>query len=272
MKINAKTTLCCVIGNPIEHSLSPTMHNAGYEALDLNFAYLALRVEDIKNAVSGIRSLGIRGVSVTIPHKKSVMAHLDAIDPLAKKIGAVNTIVNTNAGLKGYNTDCEGAIHALEERTSIKGKRAVILGAGGAARAIAFGLKEKGAIVTLANRTRSNAEILAKDVGALCIDISDKESVKESDIIINATSVGMSPLIENTVLEENILTKTHIVMDIVYNPKETKLLTTARKKGCTIVYGYKMLLYQAITQFELFTSKKAPVEVMETALLERLGE
>lgn len=252
MKINSQTQLCCIIGNPVEHSLSPAMHNAAYKALGLNFYYQAFRVTDVKNAIAGIRALGIRGTSVTVPHKITVMQYLDEIDETAKSIGAVNTIVNINGKLTGYNTDYIGAIAALEEKTKLKDKNVVILGAGGAARAIAFGLQEKNAKITILNRNY------------------DKTKLPTVDILIHATSIGMSPNISESLVPKKYLHKNLCVFDIVYNPKETKLLQDAKKAGCTIIYGYKMLLYQAVAQFQLFTGKNAPVNIMEKVLINNL--
>lgn len=270
MQINAQTTLCAVIGNPIEHSLSPLMHNAGYHALGLNFAYVAFRVEKIKEAVDGIRALHIKGVSVTIPHKQDVMQYLDSLDPLAEKIGAVNTILNENGRLEGLNTDYTGAIRALEEKTTLQGKTITVLGAGGAAKAIVYGLSEKGANVQIFNRNIEHGKTLADATGATFYGLEKNDKIRTSDIIINATSVGMTPKVNESLLDKAVLNPSQIVMDIVYNPKQTMLLRDAKEAGCEIVYGYKMLLFQAVTQFELFTGQTAPIEVMEDALVKGL--
>lgn len=261
MIINSQTKICCIIGNPVEHSLSPAMHNAAYDSLGLNFAYLAFRVTDVKNAIAGIRSLGIRGTSVTLPHKISVMQYLDNIDETAKKIGAVNTIVNNNGKLIGYNTDSLGAIKALEEKTSLKGKNVILIGAGGAARAIAFGLQQKQAHITILNRNIEKAKTLAKEINSDYGNLSDMVKVKKADILINATSYSDS-LIPKDYLHKNLY-----VFDIIYNPKETEMIKDAKRMGCTIIYGYKMLLYQAVLQFRLFTGEKAPVTIMEKVLI-----
>ncbi len=267
MKLDAKTKICAIIGNPVEHSLSPATHNAGYETLGLNFAYVAFPVTDIKNGIEGIRALNILGVSVTVPHKVSVMPFLDEIDKTAKDIGAVNTIVNENGKLIGYNTDSQGAIKALEEKTTLKNKRVVLIGAGGAARAIAFGLKQKGAHVLILNRSREKAKTLADTIGADFGDLSRLSEIKNSDILIHATPAGMNPHSNESAVPKEFLHSDVLVFDIVYNPKETKLLQDAKEVGCQIVYGYKMLVHQAVTQFELFTKKKAPLAIMEKELL-----
>lgn len=270
MKINAKTIICGIIGNPIEHSLSPAIHNAGYEKLGLNFAYVAFKVEKVRDALSGIRGLNIKGVSVTIPHKVNVIPLLDGIEKTAKKIGAVNTIVNNDGFLVGYNTDYLGAIRALEEITPIAGKKVVLVGAGGAAKAIAFGLKLKEAKVLILNRTLDKAKELAEQTKASFGTLDQLAKIRESDILIHATPTGMSPNIKDSLVPKKYLKKNLIVFDIIYNPKETALIKDAKKVGCQIVYGYKMLLYQGVEQFEMFTENEAPITIMEQALIKEL--
>jgi len=272
MRLNAKTRLCGIIGNPVGHSLSPAMHNAAFEKLELNYAYLAFCVEDVEGAVRGVRALGIRGLSVTVPHKVAVMPYLDEIDPVAKSIGAVNTIVNDEGRLKGYNTDWTGFVRSIEEHVPIKGRRVALLGAGGAARAIAFGLKEKGADLTILNRTEEieMAQSLAAEIGCPFGDLSKTEVVTGADIVVNATSVGMAPLQDLTVVDTALLRPEQAVVDIVYNPLETKFLKEAKARGCRTIPGYMMLLLQGVTQFELWTGKTAPVDLMRSILVERL--
>ncbi len=269
MNIDAKTTICCIIGDPVSHSLSPVMHNAGYQELGLNFAYVAFGVKDVKKALDGIVSLGIRGVSVTVPHKRSVIPFLHKIDETARQIGAINTIVNNNGILTGYNTDYTGALLALEEKTDLANKRVLLLGAGGAARALAFGLKQKNVSLTISNRTKDHAKKLAEEVGTTYNDSATLTDLSNIDILINATTVGMKqdakPLIEKHLLHKNL-----VVFDIVYTPKVTQLIQDAKSIGCEVVYGYKMLLYQAVLQFELFTGQKAPVSIMEQVLIQEL--
>jgi shikimate dehydrogenase len=265
------TRICCLIGDPVEHSLSPLIHNAAYRALGLNYAYIALRASDVGQAIETIRTNGIRGVSVTTPHKVSALKHLDHIDDAAKAIGAVNTIVNDNNVLTGYNTDGDAALKALEEATDLGGKKVIIIGGGGAALAIATVLKEKKVNMVILNRTEAKAREMAKRVGDLDAGGLDKISlVAEADILINATTVGMTKT-EETIVPKEFLHPRLTVFDIVYNPKETRLLREARAQGCTIVYGYKMLLYQAAKQFKLFTGRPAPLELMESVLTQALG-
>jgi shikimate dehydrogenase len=270
-KLIAKTRICCLIGDPVEHSLSPLIHNAAFKALGLNYAYITLRTSDIERAIETIRTNGIRGVSVTTPHKVSVLPYLDRLDPAARKIGAVNTIVNDNGKLIGYNTDGDAALKALEEVTELGGKKVVLVGGGGAALAIATAFKEKKVNLTILNRTEAKAKELADKVGADNAGGLDKISlVTEADILINATTVGMTKTGE-TIVPREFLHPRLTVFDIVYNPKETRLLREAREKGCNIVYGYKMLLYQAAKQFKLFTGHPTPLKVMESVLVRALG-
>jgi shikimate dehydrogenase len=269
--IDADTRICCLIGEPVAHSLSPLIHNAGYKALGINYAYVSFRVKDIRRAVEGLRGLGIRGASVTIPHKVSAIKYLDKLDPLAEKIGAVNTIVNDDGILTGYNTDGDGALQALEAVTTLKGKKAVLIGAGGGALAIAFGLKVKGVRLVVLNRTGAKARRLAAKVSAEDSGGLNKlTEISSADILINATPVGMWPEVSQSIIPQDLLHNKLTVFDIVYNPRETRLLIEARERGCAVVHGYKMLLYQAARQFELFTGLKAPLKDMESALAQAL--
>jgi shikimate dehydrogenase len=268
---SADTKICCLIGDPVEHSLSPLIHNAGYQALSLKYVYVPLRFQDIERGIEEIRKLGIRGASITLPHKTKALKYIDKVDPLAEEIGAINTIVNDNGVLTGYNTDGDGALQALEEVTTLGGKKVVLVGSGGAASAIAFGLKKKGVELVILNRTENKARELAKKVNAEDSGGLEKlPLVSSADILINATSVGMPPETDQSIIPKEFLHDRLIVFDIVSNPKNTRLLTLARQKGGVIVYGYKMLLYQAARQFELFTGIKAPLLVMESALTKAL--
>ncbi|MBA7613479.1 Shikimate dehydrogenase (NADP(+)) [subsurface metagenome] len=241
----ANTKICCLIGDPVEHSLSPLIHNAGYKALGINFAYITSRASDIERAIESIRARGIRGASVTTPHKASALKCLDRLDPPAEAIGAVNTIVNENGILTGYNTDGEGALKALEETTALGGKRAVLVGSGGAALAIATALKENGVKLVILNRTESKARQLANKVESEDAGGLGKISlVASADILINATPVGMSPKTKETIIPKELLHEHLTVFDIVYNPRDTRLLVEAREKGCNIVCpGRRELCY-----------------------------
>lgn len=253
--------------------MSPAMHNAAFDELGLNYAYLAFCVSDVEGAIRGARALNIRGLSVTVPHKVAVMPFLDTIDPVAQQIGAVNTVVNANGHLTGYNTDWIGFTRSLEARTAIQGKQCTILGAGGAARAIAFGLKEKGAPITILNRAEeiAMAERLAGEIGCPWDDLSRMDAVEQADIVINTTPVGMHPTFEDlTPIDTQRLHAGQVVFDAVYNPLETRFLRQAQERGCTTVPGSEMLLLQGVAQFEFWTGRDAPVELMRTVLVNHL--
>ena len=261
--------LYVVIGNPIGHSLSPVMHNTALTHSGLSGYYLACQVEDIAAAVVGIRGLGICGASVTIPHKIAVMQYLDKIDQMAVDIGAVNTIVNQNGILHGYNSDCEGAIKALVEVAEVKGKDVAIVGAGGAARALGFGLKQAGASITVINRTGVRGEKLAQDLRCRFSPLAELKELPYH-IVVNATPVGMTPDVDGLPLSPGLLERESVVMDMVYNPLKTRLLRAAEDIGCTTIDGVSMFVHQGAVQFELWTSQKAPVDVMRKVVLEQL--
>jgi len=270
MFINGKTILHGIMGNPVSHSLSPAMHNSAFEALGLNCAYVPFPVSDVAGALTGFKALNVRGVSITIPHKQTVIPHLDTIDPVAKKIGAVNTLVINDGTVIGLNTDWLGANRALQECTPLEGKKILLLGAGGSARAIGFGLLEAGASILLASRTPASGQDLARTLGCPWYPLNEIAELS-ADCLINATSVGMTPNSDTSLVPSQCLSRYQAVMDIVYAPLETKLLRQAKEAGCKTVNGTAMLLYQGVAQFELWTGKKAPVEVMRKSLMESLS-
>ena len=267
--VDTDTSLFGLIGNPVAHSLSPVMHNQAFAATGYNGVYLAFRVTDPGRAIKGIKALNLRGVSVTLPHKVAVMEHLDEIEETAAQIGAVNTIVNNQGRLIGYNTDCPGAIEALKTRTSIKDKSVALVGAGGAARAIGFGLVAAGGRVTILNRSRKNGEHLARDLQAEFAPLNDWQPSRY-EILINTTPVGMHPETEATPIPKEELSKDMVIMDIVYNPLETRFLRDAAAIECRTINGVDMFVFQGVQQFELWTGQKAPVKVMRRAVLEAL--
>jgi shikimate dehydrogenase len=269
LPIDARTSLFGVIGDPVGHSLSPAMHNAALGDMGYPGVYLAFRVADPAGALTGMRALGIRGLSVTIPHKIAVMDHLDEIDPLARRIGAVNTIVNRGGRLIGYNTDCYGAMAALKAETGLKDKQVAVLGAGGAARAVAFGLAAEGARVTIYNRSVERAEALGRALNAAYCGLDRFDS--RSDIVVNTTSVGMTPRMQDMPIPAESLKAGMVVMDIIYNPLQTALLRAAAQKGCTTIDGVAMFVYQGARQLELWTGRSAPVPVMRDTVLSILS-
>lgn len=270
MKIDATTSLFAVFGNPVEHSLSPEIFNAAYEAAEVPAVYLAFRVDDIGRGVEAIRVLGIRGASVTIPHKESILPHLDQIDPSALRIGAVNTVLAQNGNLIGYNTDGVGAVIALNAKTRVSGKKVLLIGAGGAARAIGTVLVEQGSELSIANRNEHRGRMLCKALGATWCSPGDVED-EHFDILIQTTPVGMWPGgIDASPVSPSLFRPGMIVMDIVYVPEETRFLRDARQAGCTTIAGSEMFLHQAAAQFELWTDKPAPIDIMRSALQEGL--
>jgi shikimate dehydrogenase len=267
--IDANTSLFGLIGNPVAHSLSPVMHNQAFAATGCNAVYLAFCVTDLGAALKSINALNVKGLSVTLPHKVAVLEYLDDIDDLATKIGAVNTIANHNGKLTGYNTDCQGAINALQNRTTLDGKSVAIIGAGGAARAIGFGLATDAGRLTILNRTRQSGERLAADLQAEFLPL-DECQPKRYDILINTTPVGMYPNTAATPIAKQALSNEMVVMDIVYHPLNTRLLKEADDKGCLTINGVDMFVFQGAHQFELWTGKKAPVAVMRQTVLQAL--
>lgn len=284
MDINAHTQFCGIIGNPVEHSLSPAIHNAAFQKLGLNFVYLAFRVEAIGEAIKGLRALGnFRGASVTIPHKVAALPFLDSVEPTARHIGAVNTIVAEGGSLTGYNTDATGALRALREGSvTLKGQHVVMLGSGGAARAIAFALGAEGGIdrLTLLGIDDKERAALARDlqsktgmaVEALPLDQETLRTVlPEAQVLIHCTPMGMSPKVQGTAVPAPLLHAGLTVMDIVYNPRETRLLKDAKAAGCRTIPGLEMFLHQAAAQFELWTNQPAPTDVMRAVLESRFS-
>ncbi|MDP7638231.1 MAG: shikimate dehydrogenase [Candidatus Hydrogenedentes bacterium] len=281
--IDADTRLCAVIGHPVGHSLSPAIHNAAYEALDLNFAYLAFRVEDVGAFLAGMKSVAtFRGASVTLPHKLAVIEHLDFIDPMAEKVGSVNTITHEDGRLIGSTTDGPGTLRAFEEAgVNLAGKRVLFLGAGGAVRAVAFAVAEVGSPgrITLLGRNPERVAPLADDLraktsvpvaqGSLAVDV--EEGLEEHDIIIQGTPVGMAPGCEGeTCVPADALRPDHVVFDMVYKPLKTRLVQDAEEAGCAVISGLEMLIQQGALQFERWTGQRAPVEAMRRAALDAL--
>ena len=279
MDINAHTQFCGLIGNPVEHSLSPAIHNAAFQKLGLNFVYLAFRVEAIGDAIKGLRSLGnFRGASVTIPHKVSAVPFLDSLEPTARHIGAINTIVAEGGVLKGYNTDAIGAVRALRESdVTLKGRQVVMLGSGGAARAIAFALGAETGIdrLTILGIDEQERTVLVRDLQlkagmAVQESLLDESMLRkvlpDTHVLIHCTPIGMSPKVHQTSVPATLLHPGLTVMDIVYNPRDTQLLKDAKVAGCRVIPGLEMFLYQAAAQFELWTNQAAPVDVMRKVL------
>jgi shikimate dehydrogenase len=278
--------VCYLLGYPVGHSMSAVMHNAAFQELGLKYRYDLRGVSPAKLGTFmtvEMRDPNVRGANVTIPHKLAVMEYLDEVDREALAIGAVNTIVNQNRSLKGYNTDGRGAIYALEEAYGeLEGVKAVIIGAGGAARAIGYHLSTKARRITILNRTLSRAEELAAHLSTMpecnaSVEPSPlrrselEEDLKEADILINTTPVGMTPDVEGTPVEGSLIRPGTLVFDTVYNPMRTKLLRNAEEAGARTLSGLRMLVYQGATAFKLWTGEEPPVELMYDAVTEVLG-
>ncbi len=277
-----RTKVCGIIGDPIEHTMSPVMHNAAFKNKGVDYVYLAFRVkkEELGRAIEGMRALNMRGLNITIPHKVAVIQFLDELDHLADKIGAINTIVNNDGVLKGYNTDATGFLQALRERgIEPKGKRVVVLGAGGASRAISFILAERGSSLVILNRTWDKAKICADRISeifqseATALKLNRENlaaALSQADILVNATSVGMSPNINETPVTSNLLKPGLVVFDIVYNPIKTRLRREAEEAGAKTISGLDMLVWQGALAFEKWTGLKAPVGVMREEVIKVL--
>ncbi|MCE5213259.1 MAG: shikimate dehydrogenase [Methanobacterium sp.] len=277
--ITGQTKLTGLIGDPVEHTLSPYMHNAGFKYCNLDYIYVPFQVkkENLKKAIEGAQSFSFEGLNVTIPHKIDVIKYLDVLNNNAELIGAVNTIKFANE-IKGYNTDGLGAVRAIEELKSIKNKKIIILGAGGASRAISFQSILNGASkIIIANRTYDKALKLTEnlinkldaDVKAVTLGNELKNELTDGDILINTTPIGMYPNInQKPLVTSSMLHEDMIVNDIIYNPMETVHLKEARKAGAKTISGIKMLIYQGIESFKIWTGMEPPVEVFEKALMD----
>ena len=281
--IGARTNILCVIGHPIEHSMSPVIHNAALNDLALDYVYLAFDVltNDLEKAILGIKKGNIKGINVTIPHKEAIIPYLDELDPLSKQIGAVNTIKNEGGVLLGRNTDALGAKQALlDAGFKIEGKKALILGAGGAARAISFALSEKSDEIFISNRTEERAIKLAKElqekakIKATGKDMSEKTLrtlAYSVDILINTTPIGMYPKIDISPISKDFLNENLFVFDIIYNPLQTRLLKDAKETGSKILNGLDMFINQGALAFEWWTGKTPNVKLMKEKIIEQLG-
>jgi len=277
--VNANTELIGLFGHPVSHSKSPLMHNAMFHELGLNYLYLAFDVqpENLQAAIAGVRALGFRGLNITIPHKEAIIPFLDEISPEAKLIGAVNTVVNSNGKLIGYNTDGEGYLASLLEETGVQlqDKKIIILGAGGAARAISYALaKQQVKKITIINRDETRAEELVLSINNSKIDVANfaqlESCLHEAELIINTTSVGMSPNITGTLVKKEWINPQQIVSDIIYNPLLTKLLSDADAQGATIHEGLGMFINQGAIAFEKWTEIKADSSFMRQVVLDSL--
>lgn len=282
--IGPSTKLCALIGNPVGHSMSPAIHNRAFAELGLDYVYVAFRVEDVAAAVTGMRAFeSFRGMSVTIPHKVSIIKQLDEVTDVDLRIGSVNTVVNDGGRLKGYGTDGPGALKALKDvGVRVAGKHVTILGSGGAARAIAFSVADQArpaslcilGVVVPEMKALTRDIVRKTDTKATCAVLEPKTlaaRIANTQVLIHCTPVGMHPHTNESVVPTALLHRDLAVMDIVYNPIKTQLLRDAEARGLKAVSGVDMFVNQAVLQFELWTGKKAPRAAMRTVVLKHLG-
>ncbi len=267
---NTATQLYAVFGNPVAHSMGPLMHNTWFNTCNVNAVYMAFAIDDIHQGMAAMRTLNIKGASITIPFKEKILDCLDGVDPVAGDIGAVNTVVNRNGELWGYNTDCAGAVDPLKQISSLAGKSVYILGAGGAARAVAFGVAREQGRVVIVNRNEKRGKCLADHVKGSFVNWNDFTGA-HADIIINTTPLGMVPDIHLSPVDKKELNIDTVVMDIVYNPLDTRLLCDARRVGCKTVDGLSMFIHQGANQFRLFTGAEPPLELMKNTIIEAIS-
>lgn len=281
--VTARTKILCVIGHPIEHSMSPIMHNAAIQDLGLDYLYVAFDVppNKLKEALKGLKTLNIKGINVTLPHKENAIKFIDKVDEIAQKIGAINTIKNEDSFLIGRNTDAEGANKALlDAGCEITGKNIVIIGAGGAAKAISYSLASDTKKITIINRTEDRAKKLVNELKSrMGLNIENKkyseillrEEIGNADILINATPVGMFPTIDISPVSKKILHGDLFVFDLIYNPLETQLIKDSKEIGCQTLSGLDMLVNQGALAFEWWTNRKPNLELMKLKIIKYLG-
>ncbi len=271
MKVTGETKLLGFFGSTYKTSKMYAMYNAAIEALGINYIYVPFDVKDIKTGLEAVKALGIHAVGLTIPYKIETIPYLDELDEESKRIGSVNVVINKNGKLYGGNTDGLGALKALKEKTDVKNKKVLLLGSGGTTRSIMFALKDEGANITILNRTPKKAQELSKILGS---DTQHgglellSEVVPKMDIIINTTTIGMEGTgTENqSLVPKSLINKNMVIMDVVGKPKNTKLILDAQSIGAKTVYGYRMLLWQGVYKFKLYTGIEPPIEVMEDAM------
>jgi 3-dehydroquinate dehydratase/shikimate dehydrogenase len=284
-KIGPETAVYGVVADPVAHSLSPHIHNAAFRAHNVDAVYVPFRVppDSLAEFMEDAPRLGLRGLSVTIPHKEAIAVHLTKVDPAAKGIAAVNTVVLREGQVVGYNTDYKGAMDALEHglrgpneqpmagaASPLAGKRVMVLGAGGVSRAVLYGLQKRGAQVTVSSRTKARAETLAKEFGARAVEWAARHNA-DVDVLVNGTPIGMHPNVDESPYGKAHLKPSMVVFDTVYNPESTLLVKEARDHGCRVVTGVEMFIRQASLQYLLFTGDDPPFDVMRETLKRIIG-
>ena len=274
MEISGKTKVVAIFGHPVEHSLSPLMHNAAFMNMELDYCYVALDVHpaDLRTAVEGVRAMGFAGLNITVPHKEAIMPMLDKVDPEAAFIGAVNTVVNSNGKFIGYNTDGRGFMRSLaEEDIEVRGKNVLLVGAGGAARAVSWYLAESGSELSIYNRTPEKAAFLVNDLVINFKNVHHAEGLDglgNADIVINSTSLGLKPE-DPMPFEPSELKDGAVVVDLIY--QDTLLVQAARQRGLKTVNGLGMLLWQGVLASELWTGQEPPYKHMQDILFKSIS-
>jgi shikimate dehydrogenase len=267
---SGSTALYGILGNPVAQSMSPLMHNAAFRLLGIDALYLPFEVEDLSVALAGMKALNIKGASVTHPFKEDIMRLIDDMDDTAKRIGAVNTLTFGKQGIRGTNTDWVGAVRCLETLLSIEGHTFVVLGAGGAARAVVFGITRNGGKAVVVTRSEERGRDLAEEFGSVSVPLSEIHGLS-GDCLVNTTPVGMYPRTDEMPVSRNILSQYKAVADVVYNPLKTMLLKEAVAAGCLVASGFEMFVYQGVEQFTTWTKRKAPVKEMRDVVYGRLS-
>jgi len=267
--LSGNTSVYGILGNPVGHSMSPRMHNAAFRFLGIDAIYIPFEVEDLQGALSGMKALGIKGASVTIPFKTEIFGLIDEIDDTAERIGAVNTLVFGEDRIRGTNTDWIGAVRCLETMLPIEGHRFVVMGTGGAARAVLYGVVSRGGEAIVAGRSEEKGHKLAKEFDCSFVPLSEIESA-HGDCLVNTTPVGMHPEEDQMPVPARILGAYKAVADVIYNPLKTKLFREAEAAGCMVASGFEMFVFQGAEQFHIWTKQEAPVELMRSVVLEKL--
>jgi shikimate dehydrogenase len=266
---SGSTSLYGILGNPVAHSMSPLMHNTAFRFLDIDAVYLPFEVQDLQGAVAGMKALAVKGASVTHPFKRQIFALIDEIDDTAEKIGAVNTLVFGTDGVRGTNTDWVGAVRCLEALLPIEDHKFVVIGAGGAARAVVFGVNNKGGEAIVVNRSEKKGRALAEEFDCPFVPLAELESAR-GDCLVNTTPLGMYPKEGQMPVPKRVLGAYKAVADVIYNPLKTLLLREAEAAGCKVASGFEMFVFQGTEQFKIWTGKEPPVELMRNLVLERL--
>lgn len=269
LTVTGETSLYGIAGTPVAHSMSPLMHNTAFALLGIDAIYVPFEAEDLPSALTGMKALNVKGASVTHPFKEEIIPLIDEIDDTARKIGAVNTLVFGKGGIRGTNTDWIGAVRCLETLLPVEGHTFVVLGAGGAARAVVFGITSNGGKAIVVNRSEKKGLALAEDFNCVFVPLSEIEGI-QADCLVNTTPVGMYPKADEMPVPKGVLRGYKAVADVIYNPLKTMLLKEAEAAGCMTASGFEMFVYQGVEQFTTWTGRDAPIKEMRDAVYQRL--